>query len=157
MEEDRGGVVGDACLPVPIWSIAIKITLIIATIFHIIKIVIMMMVIRTVLRGQFNIFTSDMIIIDITLVHALLCNCHHPTHTQICIIPAVKKWWRNVATLWHFALLPLLLRKVAATHHFVVVTLCLHCTEMNTFTYAHACAVHTVHKCAHSCTNVHIL
>ena len=167
MEEDRGGVVGDACLPVPIWSIAIKITLIIATIFHIIKIVIMVMVIRTGLRGQFNIFTSDMIIIDITLVHALLCNCHHPTHTQICIIPVVKKWWRNVATLWHFALLPLLLRKVAATHHFVVVTLCLHCTEVNTFlhctfTYAHACAHCSqmctfLHKCAHSLICTYIL
>ena len=61
---------------------------------------------------QFN--TSNMIIIGLCIGFAIV--------TEICIIGAVK-WWRNVATLWHFAL-PLL-RKVAATHHFVV-TLCLH-------------------------------
>ena len=68
------------------------------------------------------------------------------THTHIILTAAViNKSWRNVATLWHFALpLLLLLRKVAATHHFVV-TLCLH---RYSCTFLHRGNI-PVQECAH--------
>ena len=95
---------------------------------------------------KFN--TSNMIIIGLCIGFAIV--------TEICIIGAVK-WWRNVATLWHFALLPLL-RKVAATHHFVVVTLCLH---WYVHIPAQSCTAHTLKHthCTQRCTRdkiVHI-
>ena len=66
-------------------------------------------------------------------------------HTSIIPIAVMDKSGRNVATLWHFALtLLLLLRKVDATHHFVV-TLCLHRGEHSSTDVHTYCTLHT-HK-----------
>ena len=77
----------------------------------------------------------------------VFCCCHHPTHRSIIPIAVMDKSGRNVATLWHFALtLLLLLRKVDATHHFVV-TLCLHRGEhSSTGVHKYALCTHT-HMC----------
>ena len=76
----------------------------------------------------------------------VFCCCHHPTHRSIIPIAVMDKSGRNVATLWHFALTLLLLRKVDATHHFVV-TLCLHRGEHS------STGVHKYALCTH--THVH--
>ena len=84
---------------------------------------------------------------------------HTNTHTHIILTAAViNKSWRNVATLWHFALPLLLLRKVAATHHFVV-TLCLHrysCTFLHRGNIPVQMCTFAPDTCAHiACKDVH--